>query len=138
MSCSIVSGCCGLVSFLWCVGNNGAIWGGRGTSLGARRVVGGTGQNTKKTKPSQRRTHAREGMLGLLRTQKKKGASRGDGCEEQRDNRSQASRSGITRLHTGQYPGPTEGGMWPDDMRDAVKFFLDSIDNMILILINLV
>jgi len=83
----MVSGGCDWVSFLRCAGNNGATWGGRGTTVGAR---GETGQDTKRELASTGRTYAGEGGMGLVRTQKK-GVSRGDGREEQRDDLEKSS-----------------------------------------------
>ena len=70
---------------------------GRGTTLGARGVVGGTGQNTKRKLASvghTRRTRAGEDRAGLVRTKKKgkkKGVSRGNERKEQRDNLEKSS-----------------------------------------------
>jgi len=82
-------------------------WGGCGTAVVARGVVEGAGQKTKRGQASTGQSYTGGGGTGLERI-KKKGALRGDGCKEQKDNlqkkvaynRSQASRSSISRLHT--------------------------------------
>jgi len=82
-------------------------WGGRGTAVVARGAVEGAGQETKRGQASAGQSCTGGGGTGLERI-KKKGALRGDGCKEQKDdlqkkvayNQSQASRSSISRSHT--------------------------------------
>jgi len=55
-----------LDSFLWCAGNNGATWGGHGTTVGARREIGGTGQDTKREQASAGHSYTRKGRTRLV------------------------------------------------------------------------
>ena len=63
---------------------------GHGTAIGARGVVGGTGQNTKRKLASAGHMR-RRGQGGTCQDTKKKGVSRGNEHEEQRDNLEKSS-----------------------------------------------